>query len=137
MRFTSIWGKKLYLWDGMMQNKLIELSLQAIKWNEKRLPNNTLEMQLKKVDEEFEEATEAADESENIKELADVFIALSGVGRFSVEKYYAGLFAFFLELNNTTLDLELLQQEVEKKLNVIEQLDYVIQDGVYHHTLLN
>lgn len=78
MRFTSIWGKKLYLWDGMMQNKLIELSLQAIKWNEKRLPNNTLEMQLKKVDEEFEEATEAADESENIKELADVFIALSG-----------------------------------------------------------
>lgn len=118
-------------------SKLIELSLKAIEWNKRRLPHNTLEMQLKKVDEEFNEAIEAADKQENIKELADVFIALSGLGRFSIEKYYAGLFAFFLETGNTDLDIESLENEVEKKLKIIDGLTYLVVDGVYRHQTIN
>lgn len=120
-----------------MKNKFIELSLKSIEWNKAKLPNNTLEMQIKKVGEEFNEFINTSDKEDGMKELADIFIAIAGIGRFSIEKYFAGLLSFFAELNRTQIDLTLLEEEVEKKLKSINNLNYVVVDGVYRHSRLN
>ena len=69
------------------KKKLLAVLNASLAWNIVKLPNNTLELQLTKYEEECEEAIEA--ESTNyqrmIEELADVLISIGGMMRFDTE----------------------------------------------------
>ena len=69
------------------KKKLVAVLNASLAWNIAKLPNNTLELQLTKYEEECEEAIEA--ESTNyqrmIEELADVLISIGGMMRFDAE----------------------------------------------------
>lgn len=69
------------------KKKLLAVLNASLAWNIVKLPNNTLELQLTKYEEECEEAIEA--ESTNyqrmIEELADVLISIGGMMRFDAE----------------------------------------------------
>lgn len=126
----------------MQNKKILELIANSIDWNIRKLPENTLEMQVLKVFEEVEELFKElgkikVDEEKVNQEKADVFIALSGLGRFSIGACLYNLNVFLTDMEKNKEPIEDLINYIEKKLDLIEQLDYVIQDGVYHHTLLN
>lgn len=126
----------------MNSKKILELIERSIDWNRRKLPENTFEMQARKVIEELEELVNELekDNSDEIKinrEKADLFIASSGLGRFRMGDclFYVG--NLLTDMERTNEIIETLISYVEEKLDLIEQLDYVIQDGVYHHKLLN
>lgn len=126
------------LWDGSMQNKkVLELCLKSIEWNERKLPANTLEMQLKKVDEEFEELFAAKEPEAKTQELADVFISMAGICRFCIWKGFAGVAGLLSGFEKYGISIEEILQAAEKKLTTIENLNYVIVDGVYRHIAIN
>lgn len=90
------------LWDG---GKMFEEFIdEIVEWNTKELPDNTLEMQLKKIDEEYGElklAMKRRDRKEMLEEMADFFIAMMGLYRFDrkhplIEDGFSSLGEFFL-----------------------------------------
>lgn len=114
--------------------RLARYFIKSVLWNEKNLPENTLEMQLKKVEEEIEEGKEKSELGLVASdEIADVFIATAGLARFDKE------IAMHLMVNvmvGLPISLEELANEVEKKLKILEERSYTIVNGVYRHETL-
>ena len=69
------------------KKKLVAVLNASLAWNIAKLPNNTLELQLTKFEEECEEAIEAEQINYQrlIEELADVLISIGGMMRFNPE----------------------------------------------------
>lgn len=115
-------------------SKLADLFIESIKWNEECLPENTLEMQLKKVEEEILEGKEKADSGVIAKdEIADVFIATAGIARFDKD---IAMHMIWHAISNLPITLEELVEEVEKKLQILRERTYTIVNGVYRHETL-
>ena len=68
------------------KKKLVKILNDSLAWNNVKLPNNTLELQVKKYCEEVDEAIEAEGNYQRfIEELADVLITIGGLMRFNEE----------------------------------------------------
>lgn len=68
------------------KKKLVNLLNASLAWNNVKLPNNTLELQVKKYCEEVDEAIESEENYQMfIEELADVLITIGGLMRFNEE----------------------------------------------------
>lgn len=83
------------------KKKLVNLLNASLAWNNVKLPNNTLELQIKKYCEEVDEAIEAEHDSYQhfVEELADVLITIGGVMRFNEELAISMLSEFILALD--------------------------------------
>ena len=67
------------------EKKLVNLLNASLAWNIARLPNNSLDLQVKKYCEEIEEVNEAEKQDDYqhlVEELADVLICIGGLIRF-------------------------------------------------------
>lgn len=67
------------------EKKLVNLLNASLAWNIARLPNNSLDLQVKKYCEEIDEVNEAekqGDYQHLVEELADVLICIGGLIRF-------------------------------------------------------
>lgn len=114
--------------------RLAELFFRSIEWNTRVLVDNTLEMQLKKVEEETLEEKELSDKGEDpTEEIADMFIATAGIARFDME---ISLHLMVHVLSGLPITMEALVDAVEKKLEILEERKYGIVDGVYRHQTL-
>ena len=68
------------------KKKLVKVLNDSLAWNNVKLPNNTLELQVKKYCEEVDEAIESEGNYQRfIEELADVLITIGGLMRFNEE----------------------------------------------------
>lgn len=68
------------------KKKLVKVLNDSLAWNNVKLPNNTLELQVKKYCEEVDEAIEAEGNYQHfIEELSDVLICIGGLMRFNEE----------------------------------------------------
>lgn len=120
--------------------KFLELALRANDWNEKNLPLNTEEMQWSKIQEETNEVLDAIDKNDlNQKklEIADVFIAVSGLIRFDITAYFNKIDILFCMIDDEEYPIDEFMNNIENKLNIIEKRKYTIKDGVYKHITLN
>lgn len=114
--------------------RLAELFFRSVEWNTRVLVDNTLEMQLKKVEEESLEEKELSDRGgDPTEEIADVFIATAGVARFNMD---LSLHLMVNVFSGLPITMEALADAVEKKLEVLEERKYGIVNGVYRHQTL-
>ena len=69
------------------KKKLLAVLNASLAWNIVKLPKNTFDLQLKKYEEECDEAVEAEQINYQrlIEELADVLISIGGMMRFDPE----------------------------------------------------
>ena len=82
------------------EKKLVNLLNASLAWNIARLPNNNLDLQIKKYCEEVDEAVEAEGDYQHfIEELGDVLISIGGVMRFDEELATSMLSEFILALD--------------------------------------
>lgn len=107
-----------------MNKRLTKLLNDALLWNIAKLPNNTLELQLRKYIEEVNEFCESLE----IEELGDVLITIGGVMRFDYYLAYNMLEMFFNDVDTNHLYAAIIA--AENKLPILYQRDY--SDG-YHH----
>ena len=110
------------------KNKTLYVLNESVIWNKHKLPNNTLELQLKKINEEQDEVEAAETYSEKIKELGDVLIAIGGVARFD-KQFAKELYTRFTTGIDKYLYMDIVD-EAEKKLPELWKRTYA--DG-YHH----
>lgn len=117
--------------------KLTELAFKSAEWNARKLPENTLDMQLAKVEEEIEEVRTAFDKGlidEAEREIADVFLAIGGIIRFDKSLFFHMLVDF---TDGLPTSFERLAELAEEKLAIIEERPYEIINGVYRHPTLH
>ena len=112
------------------KKKLLAVLNASLAWNIVKLPNNTLELQLTKYEEECDEAIEAESTSYQlmIEELADVLISIGGMMRFDAELAIDTLNQFL-----DCIDKFILMDVVdyaEQKIQLLYERTY--SDG-YHH----
>lgn len=107
-----------------MYKRLTHLLNESLTWNIAKLPNNTLDLQLKKYLEEVDEFCESID----IEELGDVLIAIGGFMRFDSELAYDILQTFLDDVDTSHLYAAIIA--AENKIPVLYQRDY--SDG-YHY----
>lgn len=110
------------------REKCLVVLNESLDWNYKKLPNNTLDLQLKKVDEEIDEVVNAKNYQETVEELADVLIAIGGVARFDGEKAM-NMFNTFVSFLDRFIFMDMVDY-AERKIKIIHQREY--PDG-YHH----
>ena len=112
------------------KKKLLAVLNASLAWNIVKLPKNTFDLQLKKYEEECDEAVEAEQINYQrlIEELADVLISIGGMMRFNSELAIDMLNQFL-----DCLDKFILMDVVdyaEEKLPLLYERSY--SDG-YHH----
>jgi hypothetical protein len=80
-------------------------------------PKATLETQIEKLAEEFEEKENAEDEEQMLNEQADCFICLAGIYRFSpkVEKALAKILPNVITMGSDTMRKALKKWEINKQ----------------------
>lgn len=111
------------------EKKLVNLLNASLAWNIARLPNNSLDLQIKKYCEEVDEAVEAEEDYQHfIEELGDVLISIGGVMRFDEELATSMLSEFILALDKYVF-MDAVDY-AELKIPVLYERSYA--DG-YHH----
>lgn len=118
-----------------MYRIVMDFEKEIVEWNEKNLPDNTLEMQIKKYEEEVEEyydAVKNSDFNHQLEEAADVIISAIGFRRFNPGHSLIGYFNFVRSVNPCIM-AEDLRAAIKKKLRVIKKRKYVIKGEVYKH----
>lgn len=109
--------------------KTLKLLNDSLDWNIAKLPNNTMELQCKKVLEEIDEALEAKDNYEHfVEEIGDIFIAVGGLARFNRE-FSADVFSEVCKALDKFIFMDAIDQ-AEKKIPVLYERDYT---NGYHH----
>lgn len=104
----------------------------SVDWNTKCLPENTLSMQLRKIVEEVIEVLDARTHQQQIKERADVLIAIFGLARFN--KVMALILEeAFIKMNAGEFKEILLA--AGEKMNILWERTYVKKGNVYHHII--
>lgn len=110
-----------------------ETIMTIAKWHEETFPDATLEDQLLKFEEEYDEWKEA----QNLLELADMFIVACGVARFDGREAMHCFWRIEKCLHQTkrmSLD-HLIRDCVIKKMKINRNRVWKKQDnGTYHHT---
>ena len=107
-----------------MRERLIRLLNESLIWNIIKLPNNTLELQIKKYAEEVDEFCESLE----IEELGDVLITIGGLMRFNASVAYDALQRFLDDNDIPHIYAAILA--AEKKMPILYERDY---SNGYHH----
>lgn len=112
-----------------------ETIISIAKWHEETFPDATLDGQIEKYNEEYDEFYEANTEENMISELADMFIVVCGIARFSAMD---GLFYFHEvdhELGKSNISFEQLSNAIDKKMETNRKRVWAkTAEGTYHHT---
>lgn len=112
------------------KKKLLAVLNASLAWNIVKLPKNTFDLQLKKYEEECDEAIEAEQINYQrlIEELADVLISIGGMMRFNPE-LAIDMLNQFLDCMDKFILMDVVDY-AEKKLPLLYERSY--SDG-YHH----
>lgn len=112
------------------KKKLLAVLNASLAWNIVKLPKNTFDLQLKKYEEECDEAVEAEQINYQrlIEELADVLISIGGMMRFNPE-LAIDMLNQFLDCMDKFILMDVIDY-AEKKLPLLYERSY--SDG-YHH----
>ena len=111
--------------------KLIKVLNDSLAWNIVRLPNNSLDLQVRKYCEEIGEVNEAEEQGDYqhlVEELADVLICIGGLIRFDEDVAQNALNDYL-----ATLDKYIFMDVVDyAELKIPELYNRDYSDG-YHH----
>lgn len=110
------------------KNKTLYLLNESVIWNRKKLPNNTLSLQIKKINEEISEVEKAETYEDKVSEMGDVLIAIGGIARFDRE-FAKELYTRYTNGLDKYLYMDIVDQAVNK-IPVLWERTY--NDG-YHH----
>lgn len=112
------------------KKKLLAVLNASLAWNIVKLPKNTFDLQLKKYEEECDEAVEAEQINYQrlIEELADVLISIGGMMRFNPE-LAIDMLNHFLDCIDKFILMDVVDY-AEEKLPLLYERSY--SDG-YHH----
>ena len=112
------------------KKKLLAVLNASLAWNIVKLPKNTFDLQLKKYEEECDEAVEAEQINYQrlIEELADVLISIGGMMRFNPE-LAIDMLNQFLDCKDKFILMDVVDY-AEEKLPLLYERSY--SDG-YHH----
>lgn len=112
------------------KKKLLAVLNASLAWNIVKLPQNTFDLQLKKYEEECDEAIEAEQINYQrlIEELADVLISIGGMMRFNPE-LAIDMLNQFLDCMDKFILMDVVDY-AEEKLPLLYERSY--SDG-YHH----
>ena len=112
------------------KKKLLAVLNASLAWNIVKLPKNTFDLQLKKYEEECDEAVEAEQINYQrlIEELADVLISIGGMMRFNSE-LAIDMLNQFLDCMDKFILMDVVDY-AEEKLPLLYERSY--SDG-YHH----
>ena len=112
------------------KKKLLAVLNASLAWNIVKLPKNTFDLQLKKYEEECDEAVEAEQINYQrlIEELADVLISIGGMMRFNPE-LAIDMLNQFLDCMDKFILMDVVDY-AEEKLPLLYERSY--SDG-YHH----
>ena len=112
------------------KKKLLAVLNASLAWNIVKLPKNTFDLQLKKYEEECDEAIEAEQIKYQrlIEELADVLISIGGMMRFNPE-LAIDMLNQFLDCMDKFILMDVVDY-AEEKLPLLYERSY--SDG-YHH----
>lgn len=112
------------------KKKLVAVLNASLIWNIAKLPYNNFDLQIKKYEEECDEAIEAEKNSYQnmIEELADVLIAIGGLMRFDEEIAQNALHEF-MECLDKYVFMDVVDY-AEQKIQILYERTY--SDG-YHH----
>ena len=112
------------------KKKLLAVLNASLAWNIVKLPKNTFDLQLKKYEEECDEAIEAEQINYQrlIEELADVLISIGGMMRFNPE-LAIDMLNQFLDCMDKFILMDVVDY-AEEKLPLLYERSY--SDG-YHH----
>lgn len=115
------------------KKKLVKVLNDSLVWNNVKLPNNTLELQIKKYCEEVDEAIEAEGNYQMfIEELADVLITIGGVMRFNEELAVSMLNEYL-----STIDKYVFMDVIdyaERKIPMLYKRSYL--NGFHHEEII-
>lgn len=104
------------------------------EWHEKTFPDATLDGQITKFYEEWDEYFFAKTPEDKLKELADVFIVAFGISRFDLQEglfYISDAWQLFVESPFGWGDLG---PAIEKKMKINRERTWeTTTDGTYHH----
>ena len=113
------------------RQKLIKVLNDSLAWNIVRLPNNSLDLQVRKYCEEIGEVNEAEEQGDYqhlVEELADVLICIGGLIRFDEDIAQSALNDYL-----ATLDKYIFMDVVDyAELKIPELYNRDYSDG-YHH----
>lgn len=104
------------------KKKCLKVLNNSVKWNISKLPDNTLELQMMKVNEEIDEVIEAKSYQEQVQELADVLIAIGGVARFNKLKAVC-MFNNFIGLLDKFIFMDVVDY-AEQKIKILYERNY-------------
>lgn len=111
-----------------------ETILSVAKWHEEIFADATLEDQINKLLEEYDEFESAETEEDMITELADMFIVVCGIARFSTSDALFYFHQIDHELGQSNISLEEFSAAVEKKMEKNRKRTWAKQEnGSYHH----
>ena len=112
------------------KKKILAVLNASLAWNIVKLPKNTFDLQLKKYEEECDEAIEAEQINYQrlIEELADVLISIGGMMRFNPE-LAIDMLNQFLDCMDKFILMDVVDY-AEEKLPLLYERSY--SDG-YHH----
>ena len=97
-----------------------------IKWHEETFPEATLDGQMAKFNEEYDEWKDAKTPEESNKELADMFIVACGLARFTYDPVF---FSLVHTLGNS-LDLH---KSINEKMKLNRTRQWTKGNGEYKH----
>lgn len=112
------------------KKKLVAILNSSLAWNIVKLPKNTFDLQLKKYEEECDEAVEAEQINYQrlIEELADVLISIGGMMRFNPE-LAIDMLNQFLDCMDKFILMDVVDY-AEQKINILYKRSY--SDGYKH-----
>ena len=112
------------------KKKLLAVLNASLVWNIVKLPKNTFDLQLKKYEEECDEAVEAEQINYQrlIEELADVLISIGGMMRFNSE-LAIDMLNQFLDCMDKFILMDVVDY-AEQKINILYKRSY--SDGYKH-----
>lgn len=104
------------------RQKCLNVLNSSLAWNIAKLPNNTLELQIAKIYEEYDEAIEADDYQHQVEELSDVLIAIGGLARFD-EELAKQLFNEFISCLDKYIFMDIIDY-AELKIPILYERTY-------------
>lgn len=112
-----------------------ETILSIAKWHEETFPDATLDGQIEKYNEEYDEFYEADTPKDAVVELADMFIVVCGIARFSAMDALFYFHEVDHELGINSISFEQLSNAVDKKMEKNRKRVWVkTGEGTFHHT---
>lgn len=112
-----------------------ETIISIAKWHEETFPDATLAGQVEKYVEEYEEFCSANTEEDMISELADTFIVVCGIARFSTMDALFYFHEVDHELGKSNISFEQLSNAIDKKMKKNRKRVWTkTAEGTYHHT---